>query len=379
MSRLRTGVLVVAALIAAPSWAVESVSLKRGGQTIEVAGKVLVEAEDGGVLLMARDGVLWAVQPDEIVERKKDDAPFAYLDKDEIAERLLAEMPDGFRIHQTAHYVICYNTTPAYAQWCGALYERLYRGFFWFWENQGLKLNEPDWPLVALVFEDKDSYVEHASKEFGEAAKLTFGYYSMRTNRVNMYDLTGTESNVRNPNIKTAAHVNTILSRPGAQQTVATIVHEATHQLAFNSGLQDRSADIPMWVSEGIAMYFETPDLRNAQGWRTIGAVNRARLATFREYVTDRPADSLVTLMQDNKRFSDPRTAAQTYAESWALNYYLFRTRTRDYLAYLKLLMEKKPLVSDTPEDRLTQFKSVFGDDLEKLDADFRRSLLRLR
>ena len=73
---------------------------------------------------------------------------------------------------------------------------------------------------------------------------------------------------------------------------MATIIHEATHQLAFNCGMQNRYADIPLWLSEGIAIYFETPDLRNKRGWRSIGSVNRVRLAEFRRYLRSRPSDS---------------------------------------------------------------------------------------
>ena len=81
-----------------------------------------------------------------------------------------------------------------------------------------------------------------------------------------------------------AAHINQVLSQPAAERTVATIVHEATHQLAYNTGLQTRYAGNPMWVSEGIAVYFETPDLDSARGWRYIGAINRLHLNHFREY-----------------------------------------------------------------------------------------------
>ena len=42
---------------------------------------------------------------------------------------------------------------------------------------------------------------------------------------------------------------------------MATIVHEATHQIAFNCGMQQRYADIPLWLCEGMAVYFEAPDL----------------------------------------------------------------------------------------------------------------------
>ena len=67
-----------------------------------------------------------------------------------------------------------------------------------------------------------------------------------------------------------------ILARPEAAGLVATVVHEATHQMAFNCGLHARLAPVPVWVSEGIATYFETPDLRSRTGWRGIGGVNQS-------------------------------------------------------------------------------------------------------
>ena len=45
--------------------------------------------------------------------------------RDEIAQRLLAELPAGFGVYTTTHYLILYDTSPAYAQWCGSLFERL--------------------------------------------------------------------------------------------------------------------------------------------------------------------------------------------------------------------------------------------------------------
>jgi hypothetical protein len=160
---------------------------------------------------------------------------------------------------------------------------------------------------------------------------------------------------------------------------VATIVHEATHQIAFNTGLQTRFADIPLWLSEGLAVYFETPDLQSAKGWRGIGAVNASRLAKFREYRQTRPAGSLRTLIADDKRLRDARAALDAYAEAWALNYYLLQTHPREYLAYLQTLSAKQPLMWDDPETRLREFQNAFGQDLDQLDADFLRHMDKLR
>ena len=140
-----------------------------------------------------------------------------------------------------------------------------------------------------------------------------------------------------------------MLARPDAERMVATIVHEATHQLAFNCGLQNRYADIPVWLSEGMAIYFETPDLQSSTGWRTIGSVNRVRLQGFREYLPRRKSESLKTLLMDDDRMRDPRTALDAYAEAWALNYFLIRQRPKQYVEYLKILEQKPPLAHLRP------------------------------
>ncbi|QDU98376.1 DUF1570 domain-containing protein [Lignipirellula cremea] len=364
----------------APSWASadEQVRLKRAGVEQAIAGQILVEASDGGLLLEDPDGVLWVLQPGEIVERKTRDTPFARSTQDELAARLLAELGDGFQVHTTAHFVICYETSPAYAQWCGALYERLYRAFLSYWEHRDVVLTEAPAPLPAIIFKDKASYVEYASAEFGEAAAATIGYYSIRSNRVLMYDLTGADAQQFGRSTQ-AAHINAILTRRGAERTVATIVHEATHQIAFNCGLHTRYADIPLWVSEGVAMYFETPDLGSSRGWRTIGAVNRTRLLEFKQALRDRPAGRLAELIADDALFRNTASAAAAYPEAWALNYYLLKRMPKEYAGYLKKLSERKPVDYATPDERLADFKEFFGEDLAQLEVEYLRAMRALR
>ena len=149
--------------------------------------------------------------------------------------------------------------------------------------------------------------------------------------------------------------------------------------MAFNCGMHDRYADIPLWFSEGLAIYFETPDLRSTRGWRGIGSVNRVRLSEFRRYLRNRPSDSLKTLLDTDERFRNARTAPQAYAEAWALNYFLINKRSEDYAAYLKLLSSKKPLLYDDPAERIEEFKRFFGEDLNQLNAEFLRSMRAVR
>lgn len=371
-------VSLVALVTAGRARAVEHVTFKHDGTEHAVAGRLVVTAEDGGLLLEAADGRLWTIPPDELLTREGDDATFEPLDQDELAKQLLSELPDGFEVHKTAHYLICHNTSRNYARWCGSLFERLYMSFTNFWKKQGFDLVEPEFPLISIVFNDQASYREHVHRELGDGNESIIGYYSLATNRITTYDLTGIEA-LRRPGDRrgSPAQINELLMRPEAERTVATLIHEATHQIAFNSGLQTRYADIPLWVSEGIAVYFETPDLTSPRGWRTVGAINQVRLAQFRNYLTRRPADSLKTLIINDTRIRDARQAADAYSEAWALNYFLIKQRPKQFRAYLKMLSAKPPLVWDEPDERLKEFVAAFGD-LDELDADFLRLVNRL-
>jgi hypothetical protein len=364
--------LAIALLAGRALLGVEYVTRLENGKQRELAGKIEVEAEDGGVLLLTPDGALWPLPKEEIAARRSDAAAFAPLSHDQLAKQLAAELPAGFKFHQTKHYLIAYNTSPAYAQWVGSLYERLFTAFYNYWGQRGVELHEPEFPLVALVFENKASYAQFARAEVGEAAQSMIGYYSLKTNRMVSYDLTGVEDLRVVGERNTAARINVILSQPGAERTVATIVHEATHQVAFNSGLQVRYADIPFWVSEGIAIYFETPDLSSSKGWRKIGGVNRVNLVNFRKLAKNRES-GLETLLSGDQRFRDPAKAADAYAEAWALTYFLLRTRGEDYVKYLQALAHYAPLGEQSTDERLAEFKKHFGDDLPKLEAEFLR------
>ena len=358
----------------------EQLTVKQNGKLSRLMGEILVEAQDGGLLFLARDGGLWIVQPEELQQRKPLPQEVKPLSQTEMSAQLVKEMPTGFRIHKTANFLICYNTSKAYAQWCGALYERLYRAFYGYWKTAGITLEEPRYPLVAMIFEDRQTYLKYSRLDLGTAATAAIGYYNMRTNRTIAYDLTGVEGLVGGPQrFSSASHINRVLSQPAAERTVATIVHEATHQLAYNSGLQRRYADNPFWVSEGMAIFFETPDLKSTKGWRTLGGINRVNLFNFRKYLSGRPADSLQTLLSTDERFRDPDQAASAYAEAWALNYFLLRTRKDQYVTFLQKLAAQSPLTPADEARRLSEFKAVFGGDMQKFDKEFIRYMSRIR
>lgn len=371
---------VIALCAVRPAAAMDHLVLNREGKTVPLDGRSMIVAQDGSCMFQTRDGVVWLAAADEVVERSSDEVPFEAYTSEELARRLLAELPAGFDVYYTANYVICHNTSRGYAQWCGALLERLHRAFTNLWSREGFELKQPEFPLVACVFADKGSYSRFALPELGEAVSSVVAYYSLRTNRITMYDLSGTES-MGGPSsrMSSAVQINRILSRPSSAPMVATIVHEATHQIAFNCGLHQRYSDCPTWFSEGIAMYFETPDLSSSRGWRSIGQINQSRLSQFREYQRRRPPDSLQKLVTDDDRLRETGTAIDAYAEAWAMTYFLLQQKPKEYVAYLRTLSEKPPQIWDTPEARWKDFSDAFGPDLNRLEVEFQRYMSKLR
>lgn len=351
---------------------VREVKFRDGEELQQILGEVLVEAVDGGILLQGADGRQWAIQPEEIENSKDVSTPLKPMTLDEMEQAMLAELPGGFNALRTDHYLIMYNTTKAYSQWTGNLLERLYKAHFAFWKKKGVTLVEPRFPLVAVIFDTKDGYKEYASKELGDAVDAIIGYYHLQSNRITMFDLTGVEGLLpSNAKVSRSVLLNEVMRQPGAERTVATIVHEAFHQLAYNTGLQVRLADNPFWVSEGLAVYFESPDFSSSQGWSTIGKVNQYNLREFSNYLRQRPADSLITMLSDDQRFRNSATSTAAYAEAWALNYYLLRRRSKEYAEYLTYLSQKPPLGQSDPKVRVEEFKKFFGEDLQKFDQQF--------
>ena len=323
--------------------------------TRTVVGEILVEAQDGGLMLQSDDGRIWTVQPDQITSRKSDDTELKPLTSDEMAARMKQEMPRGFTVYQTSHYVIVHNTSDRYARQVGLLFEQLYRGFYAYWKNQGWRLPQPRFPLVALVLADRKDFLKYAGAEVGDTAQLVIGYYHLSSNRMTTFDT------------------------PNLERNVATIIHEATHQLAYNCGVQTRFADNPMWVSEGLAMYFESPDFKSASKWRAIGKVNQVNLERWRNYLPTRPRNSLATLLADDQRFRNGESATSAYAESWALTFFLLRTKRKEFVKYMRSLSEGKPMAEMTARERIEMFETAFDEPLESIDRTFVLYMNRVR
>lgn len=350
-----------------PAYARLAVTSATGPSSLE--GWIVAEAADGGLLLELSTQRYVVVQPDVIRSRAPAAPPAADSPRD-LGRRIVAELPAGFDIHVTRHYVVCFDTSRDYAKWAAALFERLHEAFGNFWRQAGLEPRLPDQPLVVVIFARRADYEAFAARDLGAAADRIAGYYNLLSNRVTTYDLTGSGMIARPRRIG-----DEILAQPEAAGLVSTLVHEATHQMVYNTGLAQRLAAVPVWLNEGIATVFEAPDMRAAGGWRGLGQINHGRLDRFR--TSYRPG-ALEPLIRGDEPFRNTATAIDAYATAWALTWFLLETRKPQLIDYMRMQAAKPALADDSPEARLREFTDAFGASPADLEPAFIRHLSRL-
>lgn len=335
-----------------------------------VTGELVALDANLGHLILDPDGQLTAVPPADLKRVEELQTSLPPTPAKELAIKVLALMPPGSKSITTDHFVICYNTSEVYARLNADLYEKLFKGFYRFWKDRGVELTSPRFPMVAVVFETQKDYIDYASKEFA-GAQNTIGYYHQSTNRLASYDLTGIQA-LNAPKAQSRTElINQIVSRPEAERTIATILHEACHQISFNSGLQVRLGDNPLWLSEGLATFFESPDLTSQNGWGGIGKLNKHNFVNLANYLPERKKDSLEQLLLDDNRLRNGETMASTYAEAWGLTFFLIKSKPKEFVKYLAAIRSNPPGTRSAPKDRIELFRECFGEDLSKVDEKF--------
>ena len=349
--------------------------LRVGGTTSTVDAAIVVEAADGGMLLEFDDQRYRLVPPGGVAARRAAPPRAAAESPRAFGQRVLAELPAGFSLLTTRHYVVCFDTSRDYAQWCAALFERLHETFGNFWSQAGLEIVDPPRPLVVVIFADRAAYERHAAGDLGAAADRVVGYYNLMSNRVTTFDLTGTDGLAAGATRPGGAAAE-IMASPAAAGLVSTLVHEATHQMAFNCGMHRRLAPVPLWVSEGIATYFETPDLAADRGWRGVGAPNRSRLDQF---LAGYREGDIAAIVAADDRFRDADRPLDAYAAAWALTRHLTESKKAAFIAYLRDQAAKQPLAEESAADRTRAFEAAFGGSVAALEKDVVASAARLQ
>lgn len=298
------------------------------------------------VLLLGRDGALYEFEAAAAKNAKRTANRFAPYTSLELQARLRQEFGAGWDATATAHFVVA-HPPGAWSAWADRL-EGLYGNFRHYLAVRGLRLSEPPTPLAAVVFRNQSLYYSYAAAQGASLQPGTAGHYDPATNRVYLFDAGGGTADW--------------------STTAETIIHEAAHQTAYNTGAHARFAEQPRWLVEGLAMLFEAPGVWNPGPTpQRAHRVNRDRLLHFRRTNEGRRPQWIGALVAADDGFSNDVLTA--YAEAWTLTFYLSETQPQAYTRYLKLAAARPLFSKYSATERLHDFAASFGSDFAQLAA----------
>ena len=348
-------------------------------------GKTVAQDEDY-LWLLSRDGRLSTLAFGEVVSFKKVSPRFKGFSTTEVRDELRREYRGKLEVVAKGHYVVC--APRGRARDYAALFEDIYNSYRSYFRVRNLKLTKPEFPLIAIVFPDHVDFTTYAAREKVRASRGLLGYYHPVSNRVALFDpgqkTAATESDAKSYSQLARLPDNherfaRLTLEPFARTGVSgnglrdTIVHEATHQVAFNTGLHSRIGRSPKWIVEGLATVFEAPGIRGSSTThKSATRINRERFLWFSEFAQKRrKKQSLEEFVASDRMFS--KAVLDAYSQAWALSLYLIETRPGAYVKFLRKITKRDPLTPYEREARIFDFQQAFGKDLDLLEAGMLR------
>jgi len=351
-----------------------------GERTVD--GNILSVDSSGAMLFETRDSQHLILAKDQVVRSEKSKTPTPLWTRSELKAALIDEYGEEFRVTEADKYVIVHSCSIENAREAGRLLNKAQQAFItYFGKQNGFKLRKARQPLVAVVFEGRKQYVDHVARYLGAAASRTLGVYVPSVNRIFLFNAFGGDDGRR---IGVAKGIAPAFAQHMAaqilEQNISTLVHEAVHQAAYNTGFHNRNVvDYPLWLVEGMAMFFETTDVNGQQGWKGGKAVNPDRAKRFRDVYLRSPRNGfLEQLLVDDSMLRDPATAADGYALAWTLTYYLLKNHKSEYMEYVRLINSRPEFTPYPRSARLKDFETAFKLSPSQMETEFQAAIVRL-
>ena len=281
------------------------------------------------------------------------------------------------------------------------LLETVYKSYFLKFALENRSLKPPKERMMVLLFGKEKDYMHYVNL-LDPKLKMASGFWSPKNN-VAVYFDQGTSE--RHQSIRKAADelnkakddiirrrlrggrdiiqfanaLDKIVEISREQSDVSVVSHEATHQLAGNTGLLPRGEVNLRWAHEGLATYFETP---HGAGWGGIGAVNDDRLKWYRMLEKDREHSNIEFIVSD-KIFdysASHEGLVAGYGQAWALTHFLMETRFSKLVDYYDRItkVESDEDGNIARADLVAVFDDVFGD-RRALESEWRTYMKDLK
>ena len=333
--------------------------------------------------------------------KRKLDAPPPASAKQELEMREYVPVGEHMRFVRSRHFLLMHDTPPTKggkskktrAEERLELLETVYESFLLKFCLEGFDLEVPKEHLKVVLFANKQDYLE-----FGELLKPDLskaaGFYDKKSNTAVFFDQGTNEAyqvlDGLNRELQ-AAKQRAIKDRaPGARDLVRfadtlqlltavarensdieVVSHEATHQLAANTGLMPNESPVPVWAAEGLATYFESP---KEAAWSGIGAVNKERLDWYQALASDREHSNIDFVVSDKvfMHAASGGAVMAAYGQAWALTHFLMDRHFDKLIKYYQLIGQKRSDKQLSAEENQEAFEEIFGDVRTGLDLEWR-------
>ncbi len=239
---------------------------------------------------------------------------------------------------ETPNFVIKTDIGPHVCRNAGQAMEQLYREFQQiFGVPDGAQRKKTE----LLIFEKEDDFRAYAEELGANLPERALGFYRRSSDG--------------------RSQIVAYKRRTEEHHTLSTLYHEATHHF-LGLALRQRP---PLWLDEGLAVYFETSRWQN--GRLVTGVKPRIRLMQLQHAIRqDRhhPLDKLMT-------FGRAEYDSLAYAQGWSLVYFLMNYAGQERFArYMRKLRE-----GEDPEEA---FKTSFTRDIDRLERAWKEYVLQL-
>ncbi len=258
----------------------------------------------------------------------------------------------AFRTLESKHFTAVGNTDEAYLRIALQDCEAVTRDFLEYYMAKGWDLTLPERRMVVVVLEDERAFDRFIGRPPASSHSPSGigGLYMRKENWLVLKDY----RRVPVPGLR---------GLPARTQNLQVLAHEVTHMLTFNIGILNRPGDVPMCVTEGLAVFGE---IRRENARVAPGQLNRERLKSLAHVQRKAgwiPVAELLTEKMTIDGASAPRHD-MIYAEGYLLVHYFLSQPDRAgvFRAYLAAIADRR---DDT--QRLDDARTHLGD-LEQLD-----------
>lgn len=315
---------------------------------------------------------------------------------------------DGMKVAKSKHFILLHDTPDKPAEGSKKtrseerldLLERVYESFLLLFYSRGMELEIPKERMKVVLFNEYDDYYQFSVAQSPSLASAA-GFYDPVINTSVFYDHGSDETfellkkvakvyekradeAIRRKEkgqaelIRFGRTFKVLIQIQQENEDIKVVSHEATHQMAGNTGLFPRHVLVPAWVHEGLATYFEAP---GDATWAGIGAVNRDRLEWYRALEGDREHSNINFIVTDQifDLAGSHASRIHAYGQSWALTHFMLENEFDKIMAYYRALGELPPNMVFSPDTLQEVFNRTFGEDRTGLDQRWRSYMRGLK